>query len=45
MARLIKAAIVAHTKNIREGENLSAMLNMAKTRVPAINPDYTALVK
>lgn len=33
-----------HTKNTFTGENLSATLKTAKTNVPIINPDCTAIV-
>ncbi len=41
MLKLNKAPKIAETKNTFEGENLSAMVKIANTRVPAINPNCT----
>jgi hypothetical protein len=45
MPKLNPAANSAQTKNTLEGENLSAILSMAKKSVPTINPNCTAEVK
>ena len=42
--RLTSAATIAQVKKTRTGENRSAILSMAKTSVPVIKPNCTALV-
>lgn len=44
MPRLDNPAKRALIKNTREGENLSAMVKTAKTKVPVMNPNCMALV-
>ena len=45
MPRLNKAPNKAQVKNTLEGENRSAIVKSAKTKVPEINPNCTAEVK
>ena len=44
VTKLKRAAIKAQKKKTIDGENLSDILNMAKTNVPLINPNWTAEV-
>ena len=43
--KLKSAPKTAQQKNTLDGENRSAMDKMAKTKVPTINPNWTAEVK
>ncbi len=45
MRRLDKAAAIAQIKKTFEGEKRSAMVKMAKSSVPEINPNCTAETK
>ena len=44
-ARLNRDPINAHKKKTFDGENRSAMVNIANIKVPVINPNCTAEVK
>ena len=44
MTRFKKAPSKALVKNTFDGENLSAIVKMAKVKVPMINPNYTTEV-